>query len=396
MDIKDQEISLEEIDDFLAIPGSENVEDTSEKNVFSNDAADAEVIDEPTDKNQKPEDEDPDRVLNLEEDPKDETSDSEKTSKNKLRSNSKTGSEVSAVFSKLIEDKIIVPFDDEKPIADYTADDYKELLQANYEDIRTKERESVHDELKENLPEDLKYAIKYVEEGGKDLKLLFRQLSAIKETEELNPDADAATIVKQYYQLTKPELSEEEIDTDVRDLEDTGKLEKRAEMFKPKLIEKRQQMIDAQITKQENLRKTAMQMRQKFTDNVYDALKASEISGSKIDKQTRDYLFTELTDTKYKSVTGRPTNLLGKLIEEYQYSEKPRFDLIAEATWLLSKPDEYKAHIAKNAKNETIKNTVRTLKTEESRHIGNSNAFEEDESSKQRTVKRQVNIFKRS
>ena len=107
-------------------------------------------------------------------------------------------------------------------------------------------------------------------------------------------------------------------------------------------------------------------------------------------------LWDELTTVKYESLTGRPTNLLGKLLEDYQFGKQPRYDLIAETLWLLSDPDDYKENIRKQAKNEVVQNTVRQLKTEEARKIS-SYVKEDDEDDRpaSKRLSKPQNIFRR-
>ena len=47
---------------------------------------------------------------------------------------------MSDVFKKMIENEEIVPFDDDKELDDYTAKDWKELIQANMDERGNKVR----------------------------------------------------------------------------------------------------------------------------------------------------------------------------------------------------------------------------------------------------------------
>jgi hypothetical protein len=113
-----------------------------------------------------------------------------------------------------------------------------------------------------------------------------------------------------------------------------------------------------------------------------------------MDKKVQAFLFNELTQPKYQSLQGNNTNLLGHLLERYQYVE-PRYDLIAEALWLLADPDGYKNQIRTIAKSEATQETVRKLKTEESRKIPTSVTEESEEQPQRRKLPRAQNIFKR-
>jgi hypothetical protein len=68
--------------------------------------------------------------------------------------------------------------------------------------------------------------------------------------------------------------------------------------------------------------------------------------------------------------------------------------LIAEALWLLSNPDEYRQTLTKQGKNQAVEQTVRHLKTEQSRK--NTTTYQDDdEQQKSRKLVRPTNIFKR-
>jgi len=100
-----------------------------------------------------------------------------------------------------------------------------------------------------------------------------------------------------------------------------------------------------------------------------------------------------LVQPQYPSISGKPTNLLGHLLEKYQFVE-PNYSLIAEALWLLSDPDNYRQSLVKQGKNQAVEQTVRQLKTEQSNKIASSST-EEYEPEQQRRISRNTNIFKR-
>jgi hypothetical protein len=85
--------------------------------------------------------------------------------------------------------------------------------------------------------------------------------------------------------------------------------------------------------------------------------------------------------------------LLGHLLEKYQYVE-PNYGLIAEALWLLSDPDSYRSELKKQGKNTAVEQTVRQLKTEQSRK-NVSSSYDDDDQPRSRKITRSQNIFKR-
>ena len=298
-------------------------------------------------------------------------------------------------FSKLIDEGMIVPFDDDKPLDEYSMKDWKELLQANFEDRENKVKQEVPASFFESLPNELKYAYKYISDGGQDLKGLFKALSHVEEVRQLDPsdDNDQEFIARQYLRATQFG-SEDEINEEIETWKDLGTLNKKAAQFKPKLDKMQQQVVEYQLKQQEEFKQQQQEAAHQFMDNVYNTLKDGQLNGVKMDKKTQAFLFTELTQPKYQSLQGRNTNLLGHLLERYQFVE-PRYDLIAEALWLLADPDGYKKNIQTVAKAEQVSDTVRKLKTEEARKISSTMTEEEEQKPARRSIPRQKNIFKR-
>jgi hypothetical protein len=126
--------------------------------------------------------------------------------------------------------------------------------------------------------------------------------------------------------------------------------------------------------------------------SVFEALRPAEINGLKLDKKTQAQLYSGLVQPNYPSISGRPTNQLGHLLEKYQFVE-PNYPLIAEALWLLSNPEEYRQTLVKQGKNQAVEQTVRQLKTEQSRK--NVSTYQEEDETRSRKIARPTNIFKR-
>jgi hypothetical protein len=93
-------------------------------------------------------------------------------------------------------------------------------------------------------------------------------------------------------------------------------------------------------------------------------------------------------------MSGRGTNLLGHLLEKYQYVE-PNYSLIAEALWLLSNPEDYRNNLKRQGGNAAVENTVRQLKTEQARSKGAVSNSYEPQREPSRKIPRSTNIFKR-
>lgn len=305
---------------------------------------------------------------------------------------------ISGMFKALIESEDILPFDgDEKSIEDYTINDYKELLQENLKMKSEQAREQVENDFFEALPPQLQIAAKYVLiDKGDDLKGLFKLLSQAEEARELdiNKAPDQEEIVAQYLRMTQFG-SEDDIQEEIAAWKDQDALKAKAEKFKPKLDKVKGDQIAHKLAEQNKLKEGQIKAARAYSDNIHKTLKDSEINGIKLDKKTQNQLYIGLVQPNYISqFTGKPTNMLGHLLEKYQYQE-PNHALIAEALYLLSDPDGYRAKVKEQASQEQVKKTVRQLKTEESKKTTSSPVVEEESKTK-KTITRKNNIFQRN
>lgn len=297
-------------------------------------------------------------------------------------------------MSKLIEEGLIIPFEDEKPMEEYSVKDWKELLEANFQEREKSVRQETPQKFFESLPEELQVAAKYVADGGQDLKGLFKALAHVEEFREMSPEdpTDQEIIVRNYLRATGFG-DDSEIDEEITTWKDLGKLEQQAKKFKPKLDAMQEQVVAEQLARQEQMKKQQQEAADAYVGNVYEALKTADLNGLKLDKKTQAQLYSGLVQPQYPSISGRPTNLLGHLLEKYQFVE-PNYPLIAEALWLLSDPQAYRQNLMKQGKNDAVAQTVRQLKTEQANKTASS-SYEEDDSKPQRKISRPTNIFKR-
>lgn len=290
----------------------------------------------------------------------------------------------------------ITPFDDDKPVEEYTTKDFEELLEANIADRETKIRQEVPAQFFESLPEELKVAAKYVADGGQDIKGLFRALSQAEEV--LSMDAtdpkNHEGIVRQFL-TTTGFGTPEEIDEEITGLRDRDELEKKAAQFKPKLDKMQEAIIGQKLADQEHRQAQQAAAAKEYVGNIYKTLEPGELNGIKVDRKTQELLYSGLVQARYPSISGKPTNLFGHLIEKFQYVE-PDHARIAEALWLLADPDGYKAKLMDKGRNTQVEKTVRQLRTEEANKTPGSTIVEQDDTTQKRVSRiTNPNFFKR-
>lgn len=311
----------------------------------------------------------------------------------------KTIAGISDVFDKLIKDDKIVPFDDDKSLADYSAKDWQELIEANLEERARQVRSETPKQFFDSLPEELQIAARYVAEGGQDMKGLFSTLAATEEvrTLDVKNERDQERIIVDYLSATGYGTAEE-IAEEIEIWKDLGKLEQQASKFKPKLDKMSEKVVAQKLEQQEVKRKQQEHASKQYMESVYNTLKEGSLGDIKVDRKVQAMLYNGLVQPNYPSVSGKNTNLLGHLLEKYQFVE-PNYTLISEALWLLADPNGYKAKIMDKGAQASVEKTVRKLKTEQSNSGGSSLGVQQKEKEIQKSSKRKIprgnNIFKR-
>jgi hypothetical protein len=227
---------------------------------------------------------------------------------------------------------------------------------------------------------------------------LFGALSKVEETRELDikKEKDQERIIREYLGATGFGNAED-ISEEIEVWKDLGKLESQASKFKPKLDKMQEQVVAKRLQEQEMKKKQQQQASEKYMANVYETLKGGEINKIKVDRKTQSLLYNGLVQPSYPSITGKNTNLLGHLLEKYQFVE-PNYPLITEALWLLADPKGYKEKLMEKGESIATEKTVRKLKTAQSQKASSAASIEEKGSAKKgtgRKLPRSKNIFKR-
>ena len=299
------------------------------------------------------------------------------------------------VFNKLIKEDKIVGFDDDKELGDYSAKDFEELIQANLDQRADDVRRETPAQFFKSLPEELQIAAKYVADGGQDMKGLFATLSQVEQTRTLDVtrEKDQIHIIREYLGATGYG-NDAEIDEEIDIWRDLGKLEQQANKFKPKLDKMSESVVARKLQEQDMKRKQQQKASENYMSNVYNTLKEGRIGEMRIDKKVQSLIYNGLVNPSYPSISGQNTNLLGHLLEKYQFVE-PNYNLVSEALWLLADPNGYKTQIMKKGETKAVEKTVRKLKTAQSNKTSPSNVSEPTTPSKRKIARGGQNIFKR-
>jgi len=403
------------IDELFALPGAENIivqgeeeEDEKKPNIFSSTGVDTSFLDnkpQPAKPAAKVEDSNDDETVSNQNAEETEEalneldsliSQQEDSSGRGRKKVDKSG--LVELASKMIEEGVLFPFDDDKPLDEYSAKDFRELFEANMKEKEAELSQRIPQQIFQSMPGEMQYLMDYISKGGTDLKGMMQQLSQVNEAMELDPSDpnDQEIIVRQYLSL-KGDMSQDEIEDEIATFKDMDRLEQKASQYKPKLEAVREKEVARRIVEQEKQKEQQQAIANEFVDSVYGVLEKGEIGGVKLDRKTQNMLYTGLVQPGYPSITGKPTNLLGHLLEKYQWVE-PNHELIAEALWLLADPEGFKTKIKSQGNRAATEQTVRSLKTEQARRVGSAVVERESDSAtnkSRKTIQRaNKNIFK--
>lgn len=400
------------IDELFALPGAENIivqgeeeEDEKKPNIFSSTGVDTSFLDnkpqpakpaarvETSNDDESLSTEDAEEALNELDSLISQQEDSSGRGRKKV---DKSG--LVELASKMIEEGVLFPFDDDKPLDEYSAKDFRELFEANMKEKEAELSQRIPQQIFQSMPGEMQYLMDYISKGGTDLKGMMQQLSQVNEAMELDPSDpnDQEIIVRQYLSL-KGDMSQDEIEDEIATFKDMDRLEQKASQFKPKLEAVREKEVARRIAEQEKQKEQQQAIAGQFVDSVYGVLEKGELGGVKLDRKTQNMLYTGLVQPGYPSISGKPTNLLGHLLEKYQWVE-PNHELIAEALWLLADPEGFKTKIKSQGNRAATEQTVRSLKTEQARRVGSAVVERESDTAtnkSRKTIQRaNKNIFK--
>lgn len=400
------------IDELFALPGAENImvpsaeeEDEKKPNIFSSTNVDTSFLDKPktakpaakVETNAAETQEDSERSQEALEEFETLINQQEDASGRGRKKVDKSG--LVELASKMIEEGVLFPFDDDKPLDEYTAKDFRELFEANMKEKEQQLSQQIPQQIFQSMPGEMQYLMDYISKGGTDLKGMMQQLSQVNEAMELDPSdpSDQEIIVRQYLSL-KGDMTQDEIEDEIATFKDMDRLEQKANQFKPKLEAVREKEVAKKIAQQEQQKQQQQAIANEFVDSVYGVLEKGELGGVKLDRKTQNMLYTGLVQPGYPSISGKPTNLLGHLLEKYQWVE-PNHELIAEALWLLADPEGFKNKVKSQGSRAATEQTVRSLKTEEARRRGSAVVDRDEDpvtNKPKRTIQRSnKNIFQR-
>lgn len=296
-------------------------------------------------------------------------------------------SDLVSMVNELVEAKDLFGFED-GPVKNI--DEAKELIKLNIEQSKkTNDDDIWQDKIKTYSPQ-IQAILHYAEQGGQDVTPLISAIAEVEKVGNLDIESEDGqeNIISEYLKSTG--WSEEDIKEELEIAKDLGKLKTKAEKFLPKLDQMKQQRIAAMMQDAEVRQKQAEEARRSYLSTIKDTLDKEKLGELKLVRQEKALIWDGLTDIKYTSWSGQPTNLFFKKLEEMQAGDKADYDHFLEIVYHTLNRKAFKDKLKEETKNSEVASTVRQLKIEQSRKSATNEGFEEEEPRKSNSIKRQA------
>lgn len=266
--------------------------------------------------------------------------------------------EFTMAFNDMKEDEDITSYVKRLP-----AKDLQQLLDTNI--ARTKELsyEDVYQDVYQSLPPKLRDAIDLVNQGGTEVEAILSVIAQKEQVAMLNPAEETdAKILARTFLASRNFGNAQQIEEQITEWADNGKLEQKVSEFKPVLDQDYQQQMQAIKQQQIQINEMQRQAAEAYVYNVIEALKPGEIAGVKLDKKTINTLYQGLTQAAWPDVNNQPTTLLYHQLDKLQYSDKPDYNHLAAITWHAIDPEGFYKAMAQKGANKEVEKVAMQIK----------------------------------
>lgn len=272
--------------------------------------------------------------------------------------------------NQLIEEGVLLAAEDDKGVAIEikTIEDAKNVIKANLDYKEKQSNDGWKDDYKKSFSPQVQAVLHYAEQGAQSATEIAQLLGAIQQVEdavELDPKTPAGheQIVRQT--LKAKGFKDTYIDKQVNVLKDLGgdKLKEEAEELYPELVEMRQKQVKQVIADQESRRRDAEEASKIYVGTVKTTLDKEVVGGIKLTKEDKAKLYEAVTQPKYTSLNGGPTNLFVKTLEELQFGKNANYDLFMNIVQFTIDPKGFTEKLKTSVGNELAEATFIKLKT---------------------------------
>lgn len=196
-------------------------------------------------------------------------------------------------------------FLDENGIADYDEENFEDS-EAGLLAMVDKSVEKGVKAYKDNIPEDAKKFLEYLEAGG-DPKQYVENSQSIPDYKGLSDDMLTKESVQKALVTDWMRLqgySEEEISESLQDYEESGILEKQAKRIHPKLVGKQKEYEDNILNTQKEEHQKQIEAHKEYIEGIKKSIDTAEdIAGIPITKKAKDEFFKYVTESNKEGKT---------------------------------------------------------------------------------------------
>lgn len=270
-----------------------------------------------------------------------------------------------------------------------TIEEAKELIKLNLAETKKSTLDQIWEDKVKTYSPQIQAIINYAERGGSDVSPLLSAISEVEKSTDFDIESEKGQedIISEYLKVQG--WSEDEIKEEIETAKDLNKLKKKAESFLPKLNQMNQQRLESIMAEQAEREKEADEARRNYLSTIKNTLDKDKLGDIKLTRQDKALIWDGLTDVKYRSWSGQPTNAFFKKLEELQAGDKADYDHFLEIAYLTLNRGSFKDKIRTEIKTEVTAETSRKLKTLDNKKANTSEGFFEEETNRKPTVKRQ-------
>lgn len=284
-------------------------------------------------------------------------------------------SDLVTMVNELVESEELSGFED-GPVK--TIEEARELIKLNIEKSKSSTLDDIWKDKVGSYSPQIQAILQYAEQGGTDVTPLISAISEVERISDFNVENEQGqeTIIAEYLKATG--WSEEDIKDEIETSKDLGKLKIKAEKFLPKLNQMNQERIQVIMEEQEVRRRQSEDARRSYLSTIKDTLDREKLGEVKLSRQDKAQIWDGLTDIKYTSWSGQPTNLFFKRLEEMQAGDKADYDHFLEVVYHTLNRKSFKDKFKEELKTQETASTVRKLKIEESKKQTTNEGFDEE------------------
>lgn len=249
-----------------------------------------------------------------------------------------------------------------------TIDEAKQLIKDNLAESGKDKKEEWKKEYREEFSPQVQAILHYAEQGAQSATQLFQLMGAIQQVEEaveidMNTPQGHEQVIRQTYKAKG--FKDSYIDKQVNILRDLGedKIKEEAEELYPELVQAKQEQVKRVLAEQDVRRREAEEASKVYVSTIKQTLSKDVVGGIKLSREDKAKLYEAVTQPKYTSLNGSPTNLFVKTLEDLQFGKNANYEHFMNVVQYAIDPKSFVEKLKTSVGNDIADDTFRKLKT---------------------------------